>query len=286
MIRTDVISDKKVRSAEELFDQTGKRIATSELAKVVLGEVEILHSGPNGRQVFTRRNDLLVTGGVFLSEKINNLRSTFRPASLDVSLGIHTPDEIDTTKTTIPSERVIGMVIGNGGCGDTYNSVKKVHRTDLTVPGMIPYRMIPVDSGDLPDTEKAKYFLRIVKDGYICYYGKKPSAVPEISVLYEDNTPVPLNVSVIGDADGRFIKTFTKYIFDITEAEVREYYKYTQGSTIRSRINSIGLVTGYPMSGSEAEYGYVRGLTTLNFENAELKDNESVMGFTYRLHFV
>ena len=63
------------------------------------GEVEVLYrSKRNGKPIFTHtkeKNSLLVTGGVFLNEKINNLRSSFLTSPLDVEQGVHTYDDLD-----------------------------------------------------------------------------------------------------------------------------------------------------------------------------------------------
>ena len=89
----------------------------------IIGSVEIIYqSKKNGKAVFTRnlyKNDLLVTGAVFMSEKNNNMRSTFQTVPLDLELGVHTNDEIVVDHTTIANEKICGLMIGNGGCGDT-----------------------------------------------------------------------------------------------------------------------------------------------------------------------
>lgn len=276
--------------AETLHDRNGRLLAESHLNEII-GEVEIIYKSKlNGKSIFTRtirRNDLLVTGGIYLCEKINQLRFNVHSTPIDVSLGVHKLEDIDQTTASLPFEKVCGIMVGNGGSGDTYNTVHRVHKTDLAVPGMIPFRVRNLSISDLDPTERAKYILRVEKDGYAYYYGKKFEITPEINVHYEDGAPIDITrMSSIGDSDGRFIKTYTKYEATITESDMREYFRITQGSTLRCLINSIGLMTGYPMDDSESEFGNVRGLTTLNMENAELKDSESTVNFIYRLHFV
>lgn len=272
---------------DELYN--GEKLLARGGYSKIIGQVEILYkSKHNGKTVFTRTfgyNDLLVTGGVYLSEKVNQMRSTFKTIPIDVSLGVHSMEDIDTSEKTVPFEKICGIMVGNGGSGDTYNTVHKVHKTNFAVPGMLPFRVREL-SDDLSDAEKKKYILRVEKNGYAYYYGKKFNITPEINVQYEDGTIVPTNINVIGDSDGRFIKTFTKYSASIDESEIREYFRITEGSTLRSLINSVGLMTGYPMDDDESEFGNVRGMTYLNMENAELKDSESTVTFTYRLHFV
>ena len=280
---------------DTVHDGTGRLLAEAKPHEVI-GEVEIIHrSMVNGRPIFTRtirNNDLLVTGAVFLSEKVNNIRSSFLTTPLDLELGVHTTEQIDTSSTTVPLEHIVGIAIGNGGCGDGYNTVHKVHRTDRKVPGMIPFRVVPLNA-DLNGDTRNRYLLRVVQGDYAYYYGKKFTVEREINVLYEDGTIVPTNVDVIGDSNGKYIKTFTKYSVTVDESDVREYFKITEGSTMRSRVNSVGLMTGYlGEAGDSADKGgniqeifNARMMTTLNMENNELKDSESTVTFIYRLYF-
>ena len=263
----------------------------------IIGEVEVIHkSRITGKTVFTRRlrrNDLLVSGGVFLCEKVNNMRSSFLQTPIDLELGVHQIEEIDRSSATVPMEQICGIMVGNGGCGDTYNTVHKVHRTDRVVPGMLPFRVVPL-SKDLDGTTRKRYCLRVVKGDHAYYYGKRFTVTPEINVMYEDGTVVPVSVDVIGDSNGKYIKMFTKYSATVDESDIREYFKITQGSTMRSLINSVGLLTGYlGEAGDAADKGVqdleevfnARMMTTLNMENSELKDSESTVTFIYRLYF-
>ena len=253
----------------------------------IIGDVQVIYeSKKNGKVIFTRtlhdHNDLLVTGAVFLSEKANNMRSTFKTIPLDISLGVHTADQVEVSNKTIGYEKIGGIMVGDGGAGDTYNTVYKVNRAALSVPGSVPFRVVPVEN-DLKDTDREKYFLRVVKGDYVYYYGKKFDIEPEIGVMFEDGTVVPIDVNT--QNPDKFIKVFTKYRAVIDQRDIREYFKYTEGSTLRSLINSVGLITGYPLSSKDGteEYFNVRGMTTFNMENQELKDSESTITFIYRL---
>lgn len=286
----------KMRVYEELQDQHGRLLAKGESHEII-GEVEIIHtSKATGRTVFTRtikENDLLVTGAVFLSEKVNNVRSRFLTNPIDFNLGIHTTEEIDRSSATIPMEHIVGICVGNGGCSDTYNTVHKVHRTDIEVPGMLPIRVLPLNQ-DLKGVARQRYLLRKVQGEYAYYYGKRFSVEREINVMYEDGTIVPTNVHLIGDSNGKYIKTFTKFTATMDETDIREGFKLSQGSTMRSLVNSVGLLTGYlGKSVNEAEKDTVaeevfnaRMMTTLNTENSELKDSEATITYIYRLYFV
>lgn len=254
----------------------------------IIGDVQVIYeSKRDGKVVFTRtlrdHNDLLVTGAVFLSEKANNMRSTFKTNPIDIITGVHTADQIEVSNKTIGYEKIAGIMVGNGGAGDTYNTVYKVNRAALHVPGPVPFRVVDVEN-DLDPTDREKYFLRIVRGDYVYYYGKKFDIEREIGVMFEDGTTVP--VDVYTQNPDKFIKVFTKYRAVIDQRDIREYFKITNGSTLRSLINSVGLVTGYPLQiGDEMyeEFYNVRGMTCFNMENQELKDSESTITFIYRL---
>lgn len=285
-----------VKIFDSLHNSNGVLLAQSE-GHAIIGEVEkVYKSRKTGKVLFTRtinKNDLLVTGAVYLSEKVNNIRSTFLTTPVDVSLGVHTIDQIDRSSASIPNEIICGIMVGCGGCGDTYNTVHKVHRTDLTVPTPVPFRVVPL-SADIKGTVRDRYILRVVRGNYAYYYGKRFTVKPEINVMYEDGTVVPTNVNVLGDIKGQYIKTFTKYEAIVDESDIREGFKLTQGNTLQSRVNSVGLITGYPGIASDSadkgknivEYFNVRTITTLNTESDELKDSESTVGYIYRLYFV
>lgn len=253
----------------------------------IVGEVEVIvDSAVDGKHIFTKsikNNELLVNGAVFISEKINNIRSGFANLPLDVEVGTHTIDQINRTVTTIPDEKICGLVIGNGGNQGVYSAIYPVDRGARVVPGMIPYRVVPLGD-DLNEADRKYYFMRVVRGDYAYYYGKTFDVDREIHVQYEDGTLVQPNDESGANSD-KFIKTFTRYKITVDNRDVREYFKITEGSTLMSFINSVGLVAGYPVTDEDGntEYCNVRCLTTLNMENQELKDTESTITFIYRL---
>lgn len=269
----------------------------------IIGEVEVVKNTPDGDEsLFTRKihyNDLLLTGAVFMSEKINNIRSTFNPLPLDVDLGVHQLADIVRDGSTVRDEVVAGIVVGIDGCTNTYNTVKPVQRHHKTVDGIVPFRTVS-SKNDLANSDRAKYFLHATTtvNGQECsvYYGKRFEKTGEVRAMFEDGTDVPLTVSSL--VDPKFIMAYSEYTCMVDQRDVREWFKLTTGSTRTSRINSVGLVTGYPILEEELEgsfdvygnrlqniyeYANVRGMTALNMENQELKDNSSTITFVYRL---
>jgi len=280
-------SSDTVAIREEVF-ANGKKVYNSQGSKI-LGSVEVLHTSiRDGKPIFTRtryHNDLLVNGAVFFSEKANDMRSSFQTLPLDLELGVHTQDQIQATAATISKERICGIMVGNGGTSDVYNTVHKVNRTARHVPGMVPFRVVPLKN-DLKGDVRSRYILRTVKGDYVYYYGKRFDIEREINVEFEDGTVVPLDVDTIPTK--KFIKVFTKYKVTVDQYDIREYAKLTYGSTMRSLINSIGLITGFPITADtgETEFYNVRGITIANMENQDLKDSESTITFTYKEYVV
>lgn len=301
------------------MDFNGARVAGGDPHEII-GEVSIVYrSKHNGKAVFTktiRRNDLLVTGAVFITEKINAMRSSYIPTPLDVKHGIHAmDDQFDLEGSTLhmidagtlPYERICGIMVGREGCGETNNQVHRVYRTDTEVPGVVPFRTINLSDGqeDLTGDERKLYILRheetINGKDCICYYGKRFIVDREINVQWEDGTVVDASTLVRGSDRGKLVRTFTKFTTMLSSKDIREYCKISEGSTVRSVVNSVGLITGFPVDPSnnsiltpaqEAlytepyEFGFVRGMTTLNTEDYPLKDKESTMKITYRLFVV
>ena len=272
---------------EEVF-ANGKKVFDCDGSKI-LGEIEVYaKSVVDGKPIITKgyiHNDLLVTGAVFATEKFHNVRSNFQTMPLDLELGVHSLDQIVRDNSTLPSEHICGLTIGTGGAGDTYNTVYKVTRTDRHVPNMIPFRVRPIDS-DLTGATRAQYFLRVVRGDYVYYYGKKFDVDRDIYVEYEDGTTVPLDADKV--PSNKFVRVYSRMRVTVDQYDVREYAKYTYGSTLRSLVNSIGLITGYEGKSDDGqqEFFNVRGMTIANMENQELKDSESTITFVYKQYVV
>lgn len=267
----------------------GKQIRTSEDGINMAGDVVILGRDKRGNVMFTRteHNAILVNGSSYLLEKANNMRCRFAPPPLDVIYGSHTQSQVEVTKETLLQEYVCGMVFGIGGCTNTYNTVRPVSRNALTVPEMIPIRVVPA-AEDFIGEKRAKYFLRkttyIGGVEYAMYYGKTFNAEPRIDIVFESGDDIPTDVYKY-DNPG-FIFSYTEYVLTVDADDIREYFKLNDGNTTMSRINTLGLVAGYPKVNTlgNIEFYNIRCLTTVNFENLELKDQLSTIEVFYRWH--
>lgn len=255
----------------------------------MIGKVKIIGKDYQGNTLFTKTEDnaLLINGASYIAEKINNRRCRFAPPPLDVVYGSHEQAQVDINKKTLSEEYICGMVFGTGGCTNTYNTVRPVMRNALTVPEMTPIRVVPA-AEDLHGEERNRYFLRkptyIGGVEYAMYYGKTFDADPNINVVFESGDDIPADVNKYDDPG--FMMAYTQYILTVNANDIREYFKLTDGNTALSRINSIGLVAGYPRVNKlgYTEFYNVRCLTTVNTESLELKDNLSQIVVYYDHH--
>ena len=214
------------------------------------GKVKIIGRDHKGRVLFTKTEDnaLLINGATYILEKINNRRSRFAPPPLDVQYGSHQQADVTIDTTTLSQEYVCGMVFGIGGCTNTYNTVRPVLRNALTVPEMVPIRMVPA-AEDFTGDERNKYFLRrttfVGGVEYAMYYGKVFDMDPRIDIVFESGDDIPDDVYKYDDPG--FLFSFTNYTLTVDANDIREYFRINDGNTSMSRINSIGLVAGYPV---------------------------------------
>lgn len=253
------------------------------------GKVKIIGRDHKGRVLFTKTEDnaLLINGATYILEKINNRRSRFAPPPLDVQYGSHQQADVTVDTTTLSQEYVCGMVFGVGGCTNTYNTVRPVLRNALTVPEMVPIRMVPA-AEDFTGDERNKYFLRrttfVGGVEYAMYYGKVFDMDPRIDIVFESGDDIPDDVYKYDDPG--FLFSFTNYTLTVDSNDIREYFRINDGNTSMSRINSIGLVAGYPVVNDlgHTEFYNVRCLTTVNTESLELKDSLSTIQVIYDWH--
>ena len=253
------------------------------------GKVKIIGRDHKGRVLFTKTEDnaLLINGATYILEKINNRRSRFAPPPLDVQYGSHQQADVTVDTTTLSQEYVCGMVFGIGGCTNTYNTVRPVLRNALTVPEMVPIRMVPA-AEDFTGDERNKYFLRrttfVGGVEYAMYYGKVFDMDPRIDIVFESGDDIPDDVYKYDDPG--FLFSFTNYTLTVDANDIREYFRINDGNTSMSRINSIGLVAGYPVVNDlgYTEFYNVRCLTTVNTESLELKDSLSTIQVIYDWH--
>ena len=289
MLESVNLTKEECAECDDSIFINGIEVPISEAAVETHGTLNIIARDKLGNAMFTRTidNALLINGGAYLCEKANNHRSIFKPQPLDTLYGNHQMSDIELSDDTLTQEFICGMMFGVGGCTNTYNTVRPVLKNALHVPTPVPIRCVPTDE-DLVNTERDRYFLRktqyINGNEYALYYGKRFDQNPEIKVVLESGDAVPNDISKY-DNPG-FLYSYTYLKLTISADDIREYFKLTEGNTSMSRINSIGLLTGYPKINdlSNTEFYNVRCITTANTESLELKDSFSTIEIEYLHH--
>jgi len=147
--------------------------------------------------------------------------------------------------------------IGNGGLVNTTPlEMAKARPHNSRLFNMVPFRCVPVDSGDLTQADRAKYALRrkerINGVWYYTYYLKK-FELGNIIVEKADGTPYVISDShsnpiVSGDTThpllNMAVHVFYEMFLKIESEDFKEFYKATNNnSLIGAMITEIGLVT-------------------------------------------
>lgn len=274
------INDKEIIQMEEHVYANGK-LVSSYVNDEIVGIVKT--SCFSGNELISKgkyKNKLLVSGRVYLCEKAINTRSNFKPPSIDQDYGVS--GVLTLNNTNLIQEDIIGIMVGIGGTTAVYGTINDVEVHKKTVPNPVPFRIVPL-ANDLTGEERAKYFLRVVEGGNVKYYGKKFES-RSTKVLYENGTEVPLNVDSIASPGN--IRVFNEYLAVVGQKDIREYFLSVYGDTSLCQINTVGLLTGYPETvNGQIEYRNVRCITTANMAQNPLKDELSVINFSYEQLF-
>lgn len=219
-------------------------------------------------------NDVVMTGSTLVLEKLLGIRANLTISTLSQDMNIiPTPTP---NISNLPNEQIIGFMVGYGGSGETVGDVNAVKYTDKTLSNLIPFRMT---STQLNSTDSVPYFMVGQVNSKYCYYGKKFDTTPQIYHLFTDGSEVPSNISTTGTTKG--IRVFGEMVCSLSSTDIREYFNNLNGSISQCRINTMGLVSGYPIG---SDYGGIRLATEINFRSRYLDDDESSLRITYRLY--
>lgn len=245
---------------------------------------EVTFKNELGETLFTTHNELVLSGGLFLFEKIGNTNAPINIQTANIDLGI-LPTEVDPGfKGPRREAGIFGFVLGLGGCTDVFDTVKPVKYKERKVEAMIPFRKVP-KTKDLTSAERNKYFMRKENNGYYDYYIKRFEAEPVIKAEFDEPgfPAVPPNVDEM--PDDKVINTYIQFTLKVTRDDMREYFKVAGGGLNKARINSLGLVYGYPdTSLGYNEYKGVRLFSKLNMNNEPLDNETKELNIVYKIY--
>ncbi|MEI2423299.1 hypothetical protein V6O07_23720, partial [Arthrospira platensis SPKY2] len=229
-------------------------------------------------------NELLLSGAIFLAEKLTNVDAPISPKTINTELGIAV-NENPAGFTGKRRESAICLYgVGTGGSGNNFNSIVPVEFNERIIKNFIPIRRVATEK-DLSEVERQKYFMKKVDNGYYEYYLKKFEIEPAIKVEYDEpgSPSVPPNYDE-APAD-KVINTYMQFNIKISKYDVREFFKTKGGGIENARINTLGLFFGYPeSSGGSTEYKGVQLFSKLNFNNEPLDNETKELNIIYKIY--
>lgn len=264
-----LMADDKINENEQyekMFFHSASRVNNKQ--PKLYTEVEIYNE--LGECVQKGHNEQLLAGCLFTLAKVSgvDMPITIGTINNDLSININ-----ETTKSFTGPRRedvIQGFMIGIDGCTDVFDTVAPVYKKQRNIKSLVPFRMVEkVD--DLKEEDKAKYALKVTQGDHYKYFLKKPESVPVIKAEFAEpgNPTVPNNVDEL--PTDSVINSYIQYVLKINMEDVREFFKLEGGGLRKSRINTLGLVTGYPENN---DLKGCRMFSRINFNN-EAFDNET-----------
>ena len=226
-------------------------------------------------------NELLLSGGLFTLSKISGINIPLAIKTLNQDLSINV-NETTESYTGLRREDIIrGFMIGIDGCGDVFDTVEPVYTKERRITSLVPFRMVE-QSDDLQDSEKAKYKMKVSESGYFKYYAKGFETAPVIKCEFDETGSPSVPANVDESASTSPINTYLQYVLKINLNDVREFYKLIGGGLRKARINTLGLITGYP-----ADNGDLKGthmFSKINFNNEPFDNNPKELTVIYKIY--
>lgn len=255
-------------------------------------KTEIIATDEFGNELFRSQNQTVLGGGLFVLEKLFNIRSKFNVATINKIMGIDEKNPVGTEKYTA-DDVVCLWGIGCGGSGDAFGSVREVKYYEREIGNngqsqseMIPFRMVksPLDAD-----ETNKYHLRKQIGEYYAYYAKEFEVEPFIKVLWKDGANGEdgneVTEEVYGTERTDEIETFIEIHLKLTKNDIVEWFDYNN-NVEKARVNTIGLFFARKAKVEDVperyDYINVKLFSKLTFDNEPKGDNKEI-NFTYRI---
>lgn len=231
-----------------------------------------------GEKLWEDHNELLIPGGLFTLAKISGVNMPIKTETLNTKLNLLASEDTPVHTGPRREDVIFGFVIGIGGCTDVFDTVKPVKYKEIEVDSLVPFRK-PLKSDDIsPDTQR-KYALKVTNGNYYEYYVKKFESTPVIKAEYDEaGSPTVTNPATGPDTP---INTYVQFTLKISKQDVREWFKINGGGLRKARVNTLGLVTGYPVG---SEYKGVRAFSKINFNNEPFDNETKELTVIYKIY--
>jgi hypothetical protein len=259
----------------ELVDKKDLDILTKHTGVTLKGEVTVTNEF--GELLFKKHNLIVVSGRLFVLEKIFGLKSPLNIVTLPEQIGL--PQNIQGREDGPTDDEIVCLfMVGNGGAELTFGDVIAPGYKDTILGSAIPFRFVDANR-DLSDEEKEKYKLKLqTVSGKNAYFCKTFETTPEIKVK-RIGTDIDVNY---GSQDQDF-DLYVDLNLKIDSSDLREYYTEGEGLQ-RARINEIGLVIGKKPENPTDEYSNLQLFTRLTFNNEALDSNTKELNINYRIY--
>lgn len=246
--------------------------------------------------VLNTQNTTVFGGRRWLLETIfRKLPNTSQMLTLNTILGIN-EDKQPASPNDLLNRCICLVGCGTGGASLTFGQVIDATANDNNLFAITPLRTVPVGA-DLSANERLSYFMRkrvtINNEPYYNYYLKKVTnneiVTKHQNVNYipaiEDNEPVK-------DANNPLslfpIQTFTSVPIAISDVDIKEYFRATEGNLKASRFNELSLYIGIPVTVTDpvtqevyTDYIAVEAFSKLTFNNRPMDSEGTKYDFNY-----
>lgn len=227
-------------------------------------------------------NELLLSGGLFTLSKLSGIDIPLQIKTINQDLGINVNETVEPYSGPRREDIIRGFMIGLDGCGDAFDTVNTVFMKQRTITSLIPFRMIEINDTTIDPDDLEKYKLKVAEDGYYKYYAKGFETDPEIRCEFDEigAPPVPSNVDELETK--AVINTYLRYVLKINLNDVREFFKLIGGGLRKARVNTLGLITGYP--GDDGDLKGTRMWSKINFNNEPFDNNTKELTVVYKIY--
>ena len=221
----------------------------------------MIKDSKTGKVLFDGHNTTVLGGRLHLLEKSFGITPDItQHLTLNTIMGIEHSETNRVFQNKIDRDAIYFMAGKGASSVAVPGKIFSPKNYETKLYDAIPFRMVPV-SNDLSASEQEQYRLRkIVSYGgvdYAAYYAKRFDA-GVINLEYNDASYTPLESDTVpvdeNDSSHRLaggsVLAYIQFTLTITEEELKEYFRITNGSLSGAVMNEIGLVLGADLANS------------------------------------
>ena len=246
----------------------------------------IINDHETGVQLFRGSNKVVTAGGAFTAAKHFNIKPKIFTPSYNEILKLENSVVEPYDGPGIRKEELVFLfALGTDGCGQQNSDVYPVKYNSWIKPeNLVPFRYT-LNTNDISNYAREKYFGRKVINNRIAYYFKAFDNQDNIEIKqqYSDGTPIDENIYIAERADE--VETIVELHMSVSKGDCREFFLATTGIN-DARVNTISLLTAWRKEiDGFIYYQDIRPLTKLNFSNESLIDPDKGLDFTYLIYY-